>query len=101
MSSDSDEAGGVDWEGAGRELLQRQAESVEQEVRDALRPLRQAGRDGGGVREGTAAELQTAVTRLESLAAIANTLDPSAGSIEDLDTVTDDGTNSPTVEGES
>lgn len=100
MSSESDEADGVGWEGVGRRLLQRRVEFADQDVSDAIRPLRQAARDGGEVPPNTAGEIRQAIIQLETLAEIAETLDPAVGDIEELDTATDDGTNTPTVEGE-
>lgn len=100
MSSDTDHDGGVDWEGAGRQLFQARAEFVEQDVRDALRPLRNLEDPGLGVPRHTAAELETAISKLQGLAEAVNEVDPAVGDLDEPDTATDDGTNTPTVEGE-
>lgn len=101
MSSDSDEADGVDWEGAGRVLLQARAEAAERDVRDALRPLRNLEDPGLGVPRHTAAELRTAISKLQGLAEAVEEVDPAVGDLDELDTVTDDGTNTSDAEGEA
>lgn len=65
-----------EWEAIGRRLLQRRVEFADQDVSDALRPLRQAARDGSEVPPNTAGELRQAIIQLETLAEIAETLDP-------------------------
>lgn len=101
MSSDNEHNDDVDWEGAGRQLLQVRAESIEQDVREALRPLCNVEDPGLGVPRHTAAELRTTISKLEALAEAVEEVDPAVGDIDELDTITGDGTNSSTAEGES
>jgi len=65
------------WSQVGHSLLQQQTEIVGQEVTDALRPLRQAARDGEDVPAGMAGDLRQAIIKLETLADAAEALDPS------------------------
>jgi hypothetical protein len=57
-----------DWEAAARPLLKSKAETVGQDVTDALAPLRMLDDDGLDVPRGTAQDIRVAIANLETLA---------------------------------
>ena len=89
------------WEFAARRLIEVEAERIEQSTREVTRDLRALDDPSIGVARGSAAEVRTLITRLERLAEVVEAVDPGVADRDELEAVTDDGTNTSDAEGEA